>query len=151
MTRRMLVLALALSAAAPRVESKSMDQLAFMVGYWRSQDSDGTSEEETWLAEKGNMMLGVHRTVKGLSGFFEFLRIENRKAGITYVAMPRGANSTEFVLVSAKNNEAVFENLAHEFPQRIRYWLADDKTLHAKIESADGKKSKEWAWTREAL
>ncbi len=128
-----------------------MIALLFMVGYWQSTDPSGKTEEELWLPERGNMMLGLHRSVYGLSGDFEYMRIENRKLGITLVALPRAEKATEFQLVRSGKNEAVFENLAHDFPQRIRYWLDDKGQLHAKIEDKAGKKAQEWTWQKAPL
>lgn len=127
-----------------------MTALAFMIGYWLSE-TGGETNEEMWLAERGNVMLGLGRSVHGLSSSFEYLRIENRKEGVTYVATPHNQKQTEFKLVKSGGNEAVFENLAHDFPQRIRYWLDKDGHLHAKIEDKDGKKAQEWAFTKKSL
>jgi hypothetical protein len=41
----------------------------------------------------------------------------------------------------------VFENPAHDHPQRITYWIAGGK-LHATIENLDGSKKSEWIYTR---
>src|SRR5687767_4558483 len=109
-----------------------MIALAFMVGYWISTQPDGKTSEELWLPERGNVMLGLGRTNQGLSTEFEFLRIENRKEGVVYVAAPHNGKETEFKLVQSGKDEAVFENLAHDFPQRIRYWLDKDGKLHAR-------------------
>jgi hypothetical protein len=44
----------------------------------------------------------------------------------------------------------VFENLNHDFPQRIIYWREGESTLHARIEgSIKGKERKEeWHWRK---
>ncbi|MCC6807030.1 MAG: hypothetical protein IT381_06380 [Deltaproteobacteria bacterium] len=132
-----------------------MESLAFMVGRWEAQQGAKTSEE-LWLPERGNLMLGLSRTVERHpstfeSASFEYMRIENRKMGVTLVASPSGRNPTEFALVKSGAKEAVFENLKHDFPQRIRYWLDEQGRLNAKIEDKDGKKSQTWAWMRKPL
>jgi hypothetical protein len=48
-----------------------------------------------------------------------------------------------FTLVKASLTEAVFENLAHDFPQRILY-RKTAQGLHARVESADGKKAQDF-------
>ena len=44
----------------------------------------------------------------------------------------------------------VFENLQHDFPQRILYWLDAAGAMHARIEGPQAGKtvSEEWVWTR---
>ena len=43
------------------------------------------------------------------------------------------------------------ENLAHDFPQRIRYWLDGKAQLHARVEDKDGKKGADFTWQKSAL
>jgi hypothetical protein len=67
--------------------------------------------------------------------------------------MPGGRSpATPFTLKTMARERVVFENAAHDFPQRIIYWR-DGDTLRARIEGAvDGKsRSMEWRWTRSAL
>ena len=56
----LLIFPAILSAAEP--EEKSLDALSFMVGSWR-QTTGKTEVEEHWLPAKGNLMLGLGRTV----------------------------------------------------------------------------------------
>ena len=43
----------------------------------------------------------------------------------------------------------MFENAAHDFPQRVLYWLDDAGSLHARVEGhAGGGADEEWIWTR---
>lgn len=51
-----------------------------------------------------------------------------------------------FPLVRASATEVVFENLQHDFPQRIIYTRAG-ATLRARVESADGKKAQDFPMT----
>jgi hypothetical protein len=46
----------------------------------------------------------------------------------------------------------VFENKAHDYPQRIIYWLHGGNTLCARIEGQQGgeMRSSEWCWERAA-
>jgi hypothetical protein len=121
-----------------------------MTGSWQGSDG-GMEMEEVWLPPKGGAMLGLHRDVaKGRMVFFEFLRIEADKDGLVYLASPQGKPATPFRLVESAKNRAVFANPAHDFPERILYWLADDGRLHAKIEGSPGGKpaSQEWSWSR---
>jgi hypothetical protein len=137
----------AFGAAPP---SAGVDALAWMTGTW-SGPSKGLEMEELWTSPRGGSMLGVHRDVKeGRTVSFEFLRIEESPAGITYWASPGGKPATPFRMVSHDGRRVVFENPKHDFPTRVLYWLGADGSLHARIEGSDGGKpvSEEWSWQR---
>ena len=107
--------------------------------------------EEHWTDPRGGIMLGLHRDTRpGKDAFFEFLRIEQKKGELFYIASPRGRPGTPFKLISSEENKAVFSNPGHDFPQRIIYWLGDDGALHARIEGDKNGEIKfsEWAWKR---
>lgn len=71
---------------------------------------------------------------------FEFLRLIEDSGSVFYVAKPTAnKEETRFKLVKATANEIVFENPAHDFPQRIMYRI-DGTKLVARIEGTrDGK------------
>ncbi len=70
------------------------------------------------------VMLAVSRTYAGdRLQSFEFLRIEQRRTGIFYVAQPGGHPPTDFKATSITPTEAVFENPQHDHPKRIAYSL----------------------------
>ena len=89
-------------------------------------------------------MIGMSRTVAGgKTVFYEYLRIETRGADIYYVAHPRArAPGTDFRLVRVSGNEAVFENMAHDFPKRLIYRKSVDGNLTARIEGDGTEKEK---------
>jgi Domain of unknown function (DUF6265) len=153
--RRVMVLGIAGALVAPpgpavAAPPGDVAAVAWMAGSWQGSEG-GVEMEEVWLPPKGGAMLGLHRDVaKGRMVSFEFLRIEADKDGLVYLAQPQGKPATAFRLVEGTKTRAVFSNPAHDFPQRILYWLADDGRLHAKIEGSEGGKpaSQEWSWSR---
>jgi hypothetical protein len=141
-------LAFAASPPAPRLES-----LGWMTGSWGT-DSAGTRIEEHWTSPLGGVMLGIHRdVVPGRRTAFEFIRIVEDTSGLAYLAQPGGRPVTRFGLESAGEKRAVFANPAHDFPQRILYWLARDGALHARVEGTiNGRlESEEWRWPKAGL
>ena len=121
----------------------------FLVGNWASQ-TERASLEEFWTTAAGGIMLGLNRSVEpGKRAFFEFLRIEVREDGVYYVAAPRGGAATSFKYVASKGEGIVFENLEHDFPQRIGYRMQGDQ-LVAYIEGQHNGQTRtsQWRWTR---
>jgi Domain of unknown function (DUF6265) len=135
---------------APTAVSQEAESLSWMAGTWGGV-KDGVENEECWTAPRGGALLGMHRDVRaGRMVGFEFLRIQTEKDGLTYWASPGGETPTPFRLKERGARRVVFENPAHDFPQRILYWLGDDGKLNARIEGTlQGKPDgEEWSWTR---
>ena len=127
----------------------TLDSLSWMAGSW-SGAARGVEMEEHWTSPKGNSMVGIHRDIgKGRTVSFEFLRIEQQDDRIVYLSMPNGRSpATSFPLKEVTGTRVVFENPAHDFPQRIIYWK-DGNDLRARIEGTiNGKAaSEEWRWS----
>ncbi len=128
-------------AAVPAPPPVAIETLAWMAGAW---SAPGIVEfEEHWMAPKAGAMIGMSRTVaRGRMVAFEFLRIEAKEDQIAYVASPGGRPPTRFNLVRASATEAVFENLAHDFPKRIIYRSLPDGGMLARIEGDGSEKEK---------
>ena len=72
--------------------------------------------------------------------FYEFLRIEHSSAGTTYLASPKGRQPpTPFKMIECKPNQVTFENLQHDFPQRVAYQRKGADSLVAWIAAGPGK------------
>ena len=128
-----LVAAMALGALAAD-STFALADLAFIAGQWQTERGKARIEER-WTQPAGGMMLGTGQTVSGERTVeFEFLRIEKRDDGIFYVAQPNGRPPTDFKLVRLEKQRAVFENLGHDFPQRIIYEKKPDGSLAARVE-----------------
>jgi uncharacterized protein YfiM (DUF2279 family) len=134
-------------AYASDTEDISIADLGWMAGHWVG-NSKNVQSEEFWAAPAGGMMVGLHREVRGArSAFFEYLRIEATERGLTYIASPKGTGTTEFVLVSISDQFVAFENLEHDYPQRITYEREGNR-LTAWISGIQGGviMSDEWSW-----
>jgi hypothetical protein len=129
------------AAGASSTPDPAMAELSWMSGQWCSSEG-GEQVEEHWLAPRGDLMLGLSRTVKdGRTTSFEFLRIESREGGISYVAQPGGVPPTAFRLTAAGAQWARFENPQHDFPKRVEYRRVKTR-LHAEI-AGPGKDGRE--------
>jgi len=131
-------------------EQQTLDQLAWLAGHWQGGSGNRVTEE-LWLPPAGGLMLGLNRDISAKGkAFFEYLRLEATDGEIFYRASPLGGTTTSFKLVVCKPAKAVFENRAHDFPQRITYALTEPDKLQVTISGiVDGKtECRSWSWTR---
>jgi hypothetical protein len=137
-------LAAAVQPAAPGTAQPDLDWLA---GYWLSCE-DGRDVSETWSARRGGILLGYSVTTGRQAFSWEQMRIEAGLPGpddMSFFAQPRGAETaTAFRLVRSGPREAVFENMANDFPKRVIY-RREGNRLTGRIEGADGQ-ALEWRY-----
>jgi len=140
-----LFLAAMLALQAPAAVS----DLGWMAGHWVSE-ADGRWTEESWTAPRSGLMLGVNRSGRGEAArSFEFIRLQAGADGVpVYWASPGGRPPVAFRLASHGPSEAVFENPAHDFPQRIRY-VVEGATMTATISAIDGSNAMSWSFARQ--
>ena len=140
MIRAFLTVALFLlglgSIAQAQPAKPKINDLSWLTGCWEA-NIRGREVNEQWMKPGGGIMLGMARTVsQGKAGEFEFTQIREDKDGaIYYVAKPYAQSEASFKLVKLQNNEAVFENPQHDFPQRIIYRLEVGGSLFARVEA----------------
>lgn len=118
----------------------SVSDLAWMTGCWQSVGGEEGSVE-IWMAPAGGIMLGMNRSMRdGKASGYEFMRIiEKADGSLVFVASPSGQDSATFTVADLGSGNVVFENSAHDFPQRIIYRLISDDHLLGRIEgSIDG-------------
>jgi hypothetical protein len=112
--------------------------LAWLAGCWESVLGE-TIIEEQWMRPRGGFMPGMSRTVVGgAAREHEFLDIRVDGASLVYTARPSGQAETSFRSVEITPERLVFENLEHDFPQRIIYTRAGLDSLVARIEGQAG-------------
>ena len=149
-----IAIALAISAVALPAAAAPADDVAgltWMAGSW-GQEAGGVTTRETWLAPIGGVMAGAGQpNAPGQTPVSSYYRISAEPAGATFTAILPGQPPTPFVLVlvPGKDGEAVFENKAHDFPQRVIFHRCGDQ-LCGRIEGTiQGKlESEEWRYTR---
>jgi hypothetical protein len=129
-----IVSAIGMAAGAPAAESP-LARVAWLAGCWRAVNGEpGTAEH--WMPPAGGTLIGMGRTVRqGRTVEHEFLQIRETPEGkLVYIAQPSGQSMAQFTAVRVGERYVVFENLEHDFPQRILYRLEADGRLHARIE-----------------
>lgn len=116
--------------------SIGIEDLGWLAGCWESRNAgNGRVVSEQWMKPEGGTIIGMGRTVRdGRTTDYEFVRIVQEKDGIFYIAKPMAnREETRFRLVRSGVKQAVFENIAHDFPQRVIYKL-EKNMLAARIE-----------------
>lgn len=87
------------------------------------------------MAPRGGVMIGMSRTVReGKLIEHEFIRLIEREGRLVYRAMPSRQAPTEFTSTVASDTLMIFENPAHDFPQRMIYRRQGSDSLTARIE-----------------
>ena len=112
--------------------------LAWLSGCWELTRA-GRHVVEQWMPPEGGTLIGMSRTVAGgKTTEYEFLMIRETTGGVEYVARPSGQTEATFTSVRASADEVVFENLQHDFPNRVIYRRVGDGDLLAAIEGTRG-------------
>ncbi len=122
------VLFLALAKGLAQTPAK-VEQVAWLTGCWE-YNTEARTVEEHWMTPRGHTMLGAGRTVQGEKLLeFEMVLIREQDGHLAYQAHPSGQPSTVFLSRSIGEREIVFENLKHDFPQRVGYKREEDSLV----------------------
>ena len=139
----------------------TIERVAWLHGCWKMTTPQSIVEEQ-WMAPRGGTMIGVGRTVarpaeaKGDGGTerttdYEFVVLKEQNGQLAYEAHPAGQAPAVFVAREAQADSIVFENAAHDFPQRVGYRRSEGG-LVGWIEGTQNGKSRriEFTYTRVA-
>lgn len=127
----------------------SLEDLDWMAGD-RVSPSATSEAREVWIGPGGGVLLGMSLTTRldGGRGQYEHMRIATLPDGrLAFIAMPSGQPEAVFPLKSYEGRRAVFEDPAHDFPQRVIYWDKGDGVVGARIEGEIGGRSRSMEWT----
>ena len=137
-----LLLATGVAVAAAEPQESPIAWLSWLAGCWEGADGDRRVEEQ-WMEPRGGTMLGMSRTVAGGRTLeFESMRIEAEKGRLIFTARPSGQSEASFASIEIAQSRVVFENAAHDFPQRIIYARRQDGSLLARIEGVEAGKAR---------
>jgi hypothetical protein len=146
---------------APAAEAQTLAQLDWLKGCWRTaapaEAETGAVVTEVWVAPPMPAMLGYAYTVgEGQVQGWEQTRIEMIDGWPHFVAMPSGAAPVLFRLLDPSetihlddipDGFAIFENPAHDYPQRVSYARYGNRLL-ANISDIDGGNRVEFEYRR---
>jgi hypothetical protein len=130
-----LLVALAIVASVrAATEPAGIERAAWLQGCWKMVSPERVVEEQ-WMAPGGNSMLGLGRTVRaGRLVEYELVVLREQGDRLAYEAHPSGQEPAVFLSRDLTDRSVVFENLDHDFPQRVGYQQSDPNSLLAWIE-----------------
>ena len=110
-------------------EPVRIGRLAWLAGCWQLSAGDRVVEEH-WLMPRAGTMLAVGRTVRGDRLVeYETVLLKEQDGRLAYEAHPSGQPAVTFLSTTVTERVAVFENLQHDFPQRVGYEKTGDMLL----------------------
>ena len=133
--RSVVVIGALFLCANVSAETLLVSKLHWLSGCWTSENGEAGSGEQ-WTSPAGGTIFGIGRAIKrGKTVEHEFLQIREQAGGdLVLIAAPSGQAITTFKAIKLTNNEVVFENLEHDFPQRVAYRLASAGRVVGRIE-----------------
>lgn len=131
---------------------QSFQKLNALTGLWRMETKKGPLYE-SWQQVNDSVMKGIsYRLNQGDTMILEIVSLVKRGAFIYYIPnVEENKREVVFTLRSTTDDKYVFENPAHDFPQRIVYELPRGKVLHAWIEgkTKDGVRRSDYSFMKQ--
>ena len=122
------------------IKENKLSGLSWMLGIWKMPTPDGNIFEE-WIQISDSLFDGRSYLIpkNGDTVFLENIRLLSSNDTLYY--LPKVTNQNEgkeivFTEKSFRQNEVIFENPEHDFPQRIIYNRTSDSTIRAAIEGS---------------
>jgi hypothetical protein len=136
---------LMVSAIAVAGDRPGSDMPGWMTGAWSRSDGENWADEY-WTPPRAGIMIGAGRSGEGDKlQFWEHMRIVREESGLVFIAVAGDQKPVRFVEAKRLGREIIFENGAHDYPQRIRYWR-EGKQLKARISMIDGSRPVEFSF-----
>ncbi|HKR07511.1 MAG TPA: DUF6265 family protein [Bacteroidia bacterium] len=123
-------------------------KLKIFEGTWAMKEEGGGTMFEEWNKVSDSLYKGESYAIsENKKQVFETVSLKYVDGKLCYAPTVNDQNQGKEVLFTLKENsdggkKFVFENLQHDFPQRIIYHFKTEKTLDARIEGTAGGKEK---------
>lgn len=128
---------------AENLTLKTFRRLAWLEGTWERKTARGSMHED-WVRLNDSTLQGRSYVLRGSDTVsYENIALQMRENAIQYVPTVRNQNDGKAVYFTLKplaSDTFIFENLQHDFPQRILYWQQHPDSLHAAIEGMQKEK-----------
>lgn len=122
------------SGSAQTSQASAIDRAGWLAGCWEMRARNRVTME-MWMPPSGGTMLGASRTTAGgATREFEHLRLHAAGDTLVYTALPSGQHEASFRSTTVSATALVFENPAHDFPQKITYRRVGEDSVIARVE-----------------
>lgn len=112
----------------------------FLAGTWQVENKE---EYEAWTSIDGSTLHGEGYKIRGgQKTVTEYLSIKTLDGKTVYTATVPGQNNgqpVDFVLNTEVTGKYSFENLAHDFPQKIQYTPMGDAAVLVEVLGSGGR------------
>lgn len=124
-----------------------IEKASWLIGEWGNTSKEGVLTE-TWTKENDSTFQGKTYFITGKdTAFTESIQLMQQKDQLLYIPTVSDQNKgkhVSFTLTTSTENQLVFENKEHDFPQKITYNKISNDSIIAEISGMkDGKESKE--------
>jgi hypothetical protein len=122
-----------------------LNKMEWLLGSWENHSEEGDAAE-IWKKENDSTYSGVSYFIVGKDTVSsEKISLEQRGDEVFYIPTVNDQNAgkpVKFKLTSSENDQLVFENPSHDFPQKITYRKFSKDSLMAEISGKlNGKES----------
>lgn len=128
-------------------EKNKIKTARWLQGQWENKSAEGTLIE-TWKKANDSTYNGQSYFLKGKDTIhYETIVLQQIGDQLNYNAIVKGQNNDKpvtFILTETEENQLVFENPTHDYPQKISYTQVSKDSLVAEISGIQaGKTSSE--------
>ena len=113
-----------------------LENASWLLGAWENS-GDGVTASESWTKADDSTLVGKAVFLVGPDTVqSEEIRLEERLGQLFYIPTVQDQNDGQpvrFSLTSATENELIFENPGHDFPQKISYTLVNPDSIVAVV------------------
>jgi hypothetical protein len=135
-SKLIVIIILSVFSSRAGAQTFSMTDAKWLIGKWENQTQRGRMVEE-WTRTNDSVfsarsyMINAQDTI-----LLESVQLKKEGNELFYIPTVKGQNNEQpvrFKLSAMKAGSMVFENPAHDFPQKISYTLLDKDSLMAEI------------------
>jgi len=117
-------------------ENSQITQLNWLIGEWRTNFENGFTAE-IWVKDDENNLIGLNYTLFNEDTVaYESILLTEEANEIFYIPTVQDQNQglpIKFKMIEIAKDKVVFENVDHDFPQRIQYINFNGDSLLAEI------------------
>lgn len=118
---------------------KPTETIFKLVGDWKT--TKGPVFYESWKINPDSTLIGSGFSINESDTLIiEQMQLIRLGDSLVYKVTAGTQQTVSFGLVKATKNSWIFENIAHDYPNRIIYKLINDSTLNAQVENSAGNK-----------